>query len=103
MAWNSHYTEPPMKVPITPHHLKYSYYGPPPIFIALRRFSHGGAQELYCAIGRGHDRADEWRMHEAGPRQEGVSNAMDGVRPPAAVGEARTSSGVLVRNSLWQR
>ena len=34
-----YYTEPPMKVPITPHHLKYSYYGPPPIVIALGSFS----------------------------------------------------------------
>jgi len=40
-TWNSYYTEPPVKVPITPHHLEYSYYGPPPIVIALGSFSHG--------------------------------------------------------------
>jgi len=38
-TWNSYYTEPPMKVPITPHHLKYRYYATPPIIIALGSFS----------------------------------------------------------------
>jgi len=38
-TWNSYYTEPPVKVPIMTHHFKYSYYGPPPIVIALGSFS----------------------------------------------------------------
>jgi len=38
-TWNSYYTEPPMKVPIAPHHLEYCYYAPPPIVIALGSFS----------------------------------------------------------------
>jgi len=32
-----YYTELPMKVLITPHHLEFSYYGPPPIVITLGR------------------------------------------------------------------
>ena len=38
-TWNSYYTEPPMKVPITLHHQKYRYYATPSIIIALGSFS----------------------------------------------------------------
>ena len=38
-TWNSYYTEPPIKVPITPHRLESRCYAPSPIVIALGSFS----------------------------------------------------------------
>ena len=56
-----------MKVPITPHHLEYRYYAPPPIIIALGSFSH-------CILAS----ADASGYSE-GPRQNNCKTAADAV------------------------
>ena len=49
---NSYYTEPPMKVPITPNPFQSRYYAPPPIVISLDTFSVQGVSEDRRVLGR---------------------------------------------------
>jgi len=52
-TWITYYTELPMKVPITPHHLENRYYTPPPIAITGNHKTHPKRGHIWSAVWTG--------------------------------------------------